>query len=239
MLALHRSLSVGYLRLHPTCAVLIVLSISLGVATLVATRMLNQSVSKEAPEAVNPMAKIADFVVMNAQTGVPRDLARELKQANIPGLRDAQPVVLGRITLPQLDKNGRSVWLFGLDWTSKELREAQTGADNSWGVEIHWIDDPTQPATVLRLMSERLRGRMPVLIGDKLARDLEKKLPNEGKEFQALAASKRNDLTLLGTVHFNNISALADGNFVIMDVGDAAALIFPQRARMSARSTST
>ena len=99
MIALHRSLSVGYLRLHPTRAALIVLSISLGVATLVATRLLNQSINQEAPEAVNPLAKIADLVVMNAQTGVPRDLAGEIQKAYIPGVRDTEAVVLGRITL--------------------------------------------------------------------------------------------------------------------------------------------
>jgi putative ABC transport system permease protein len=229
MLALHRSLSVGYLRLHPTRAVLIVLSIALGVATLVATRLLNQSINREAPEAVNPMAKIANLVVMNAQTGVPRDLAGELKKAGIPGLRDAEPIVLGRITLPQLDKSGRSVWLFGLDWSSEQLRESQSGADNPWGIEIHWLDNPYDPFVALRLKVEQKLGRMFALVGDKLADDLETKSSVGGKHFQALAASKRRDLTLLGRVSFRNIDALADGNFVVMDVTDAAALVFPKR----------
>ncbi len=230
MLALHRSLSVGYLRLHPTRAVLIVLSISLGVTTLVATRLLNQSIHQEGPEAVNPMAKVADLVVMNAQTGVPRPLAGELKKADIPGLRDAQPIILGRITLPQLDKKGRSVWLFGLDWSAAhDLPNAQSQADNPWGAEIHWLHNPFEPAGLLWLMGERLRGRTPVLVGEKLGRDLEDKLPNDGKEFQALAASKRSSFRLLGTVHFRNVAALREGNFVVMDLGDAAALIFPQR----------
>jgi putative ABC transport system permease protein len=222
-------LSVGYLRLHPTRAVLIVLSIALGVATLVATRLLNQSINREAPEAVNPMAKIADLVVMNAQTGVPRDLARELKQAGIPGLRDAEPIVLGRITLTQLDKSGRSVWLFGLDWSSPQLRKAQAGADNPWDIDIHWYDNPLDPIIAVRLWTEQKLGRMFALVGDKLAGDLEKKLPEGDKHFQALAASKRRELTLLGRVSFRNITALADGNFVVMDVQDAAALVFPQR----------
>src|SRR6185437_16327668 len=148
---------------------------------------------------------------------------------NIPGLRDAEPVVLGRITLPQLDKNGRSVWLFGLDRESKQLRDAQAGADNSWGIDIHWIDNPANPLVALRLKLEQHLGRIHVLVGDKLAQDLKEKLPDGGNQFQALAASKRNNLTLLGTVHFKNISALGDGNFVVMDVGDAASLIFPQR----------
>jgi putative ABC transport system permease protein len=242
MFALHRSLSVGYLRLHPTRAVLIVLSIALGVATLVATRMLNQSINQDAPEAVNPLAKIADLVVMNAQTGVPRTLASDIKKAGIAGVRDAEPVVLGRITLPQLDKNGRSVWLFGMDTESPELNKALAGADNPWGVEVHltnknaaWIFARRKAEDVLRrvpFLNKWVRSQdpVPVLIGDKLAADLEQKLPDGGKQFQALAASKRSQLTLLGTIHFKDISALSDGNFVVMDVRDAAKLIFPQRS---------
>ncbi|HEY7309015.1 MAG TPA: FtsX-like permease family protein [Gemmataceae bacterium] len=227
MIALHRSLSVGYLRLHPTRAVLIVLSISLGVATLVATRLLNQSINREAPEAVNPLAKIADLVVMNAQTGVPRDLAGEIKTAAIPGVRDTEAVVLGRITLPQLDKSGRSVWLFGLDFAKHA-----TGRDGERGneeFEIHWVKDPTEVGGVSLFLWEKMRGRIPVLMGDQLAKDLEQKLPDNDQQFQALAASKRSALTLFGTVRFKDLAALKDGNFVVMDVGDAAGLIFPQR----------
>jgi putative ABC transport system permease protein len=236
MLALHRSLSVGYLRLHPTRAVLIVLSISLGVATLVATRLLNQSINQEAPEAVNPMAKIADLVVMNAQTGVPRTLAEELRRAGIPGLGDAEPVVLGRITLPQLDKNGRSVWVFGLDW-SEHVRAAPVRARSAppllgrgpHGIEIHWIHDPSAATGASRMVWDRLRGRIPVLAGEKLAQALAEKQSGEDAPIQALASSKRSNLSLLGTIHFPDLRALGDGNFLVMDVGDAAGLIFPQR----------
>ena len=35
--------------------------------------------------------------------------------------------------------------------------------------------------------------------------------------------------SLLGTVRFLDLNALSDGNFVVMDVRDAAGLIFPQR----------
>jgi putative ABC transport system permease protein len=231
MLALHRSLSVGYLRLHPMRAVLIVLSIALGVATLVATRLLNQSINHEAPEAVNPMAKIADLVVMNAQTGVPRSLAEELRRAGIDGLRDAEPVVLGRILLPQLDKNGRSVWLFGLDW-AEQIRAAtvrEQGAQplpygrGSHGIEIHW-----NGGGVPRMIWDKMRGRIPVLAGAKLAEELQKNIPGD-KPYEAIASSKRSSLSLLGTVHFPDVNALSDGNFLVMDVGDAAGLIFPQR----------
>jgi putative ABC transport system permease protein len=229
MLALHRSLSVGYLRLHPTRAVLIVLSIALGVATLVATRMLNQSINQEAPEAVNPMAKIADLVVTNAQTGVPRALAADIDKAGISGLRDAEPIVLGRITLPQLDKHGRSVWLFGLDW-SRRVREAgQTTESEREAIAIHWLHNPTEAAGAARLVLDRLRGRIPVLAGSKLAEALKAKTAEDDKPFEAIASSKRSELILLGTLHFVDLSALSDGNFLVMDARDAAGLIFPQR----------
>jgi putative ABC transport system permease protein len=222
MFALHRSLSVGYLRLHPTRAVLIVLSIALGVATLVATRLLNQSINQEAPEAINPMAKIADLAVMNAQTGVPRTLADEIKKASIPGLRDAEPIVIGRISLPQLDKNGRSVWLFGIDLSMKNKFAAQLPADYLDNIEVNL----TNPLGLLG--SNEKTG---VLVGDKLAQALERELPEGGKEFEALAASKRTDLILLGTIRFKNLTALGDGNFLVMDVEHAVPLIFPQRQK--------
>ncbi|MHB1424484.1 MAG: FtsX-like permease family protein [Gemmataceae bacterium] len=239
MFALQRSLSLGYLRLHPTRAVLIVLSIALGVATLVATRMLNRSINQQAPAAVNPMAKIADLVVMNAQTGVPRSLAEEIRKAKIPGVRVAEPIVLGRITLPQLDKFGRSVWLFGLDldkYTAggdAERRDARSlaerGNERVQGVEVQWIHDPTGAAGATRLIWDRLRGRIPVLAGAKLAQALAAKLPGDDEPFQALASSKRSNLSLLGTVHFADLNALSDDNFLVMDVKAAAGLIFPKR----------
>ncbi|HZV06340.1 MAG TPA: FtsX-like permease family protein [Gemmataceae bacterium] len=240
MLALHRSLSVGYLRLHPTRAMLIVLSIALGVATLVATRMLNGSINSEAPAAVNPMAKLADLVIMNAQTGVPRALAEEIQKAQIRGVSEAEPIVLGRITLPQLDKYGRSVWLFGLDWNKHasgrdaERRDVRSHAEHGnaefgEGIEIHWIHDPTAASGASRIVLDRLRGRIPVLAGDKLALTLAEKAPSDSTTFHAIASSKRSTLSLVGTVHFPDLNALNDGNFLVMDVGDAAGLIFPQR----------
>jgi putative ABC transport system permease protein len=217
MFALHRSLSVGYLRQHPTRAVLIVLSIALGVATLVATRMLNQSVNQSAKESINPLARIADLMVVNAQTGVPRDLARQLKQAHIPGLLDAQPVVLGRVTLPNLDHNGRSVWLFGFD---PPKDRTPTGEDASSAIEI---EQTATPADYLSLAA----GRVPVFVADKLARDLQSS--GDGKRFEALASSKNREMVVMGVVRFKDANLLKAGDFILLRVADASTLIFPRR----------
>jgi putative ABC transport system permease protein len=186
------------------------------------------------------MAKIADLVVMNAQTGVPRSLADELPRAGIPGLRDAEPIVLGRITLPQLDKNGRSVWLFGLD-LGKHASEREAVRGSAEGFAIRWIHDPSAASGASRLVLDRLRGRIPVLAGDKLVQALAEKMSGSHSQtargetvlketpIQALASSKRSNLSLLGIIHFPDLRALGDGNFLVMDVGDAAGLIFPQR----------
>ena len=75
---------------------LVVISIALGVGTLVATRCLDDSLHQAAQGAVNPFATLADLLVVNGQTGVPADLADRLKEAQLPGLGDVQPLVMGR-----------------------------------------------------------------------------------------------------------------------------------------------
>jgi putative ABC transport system permease protein len=235
MLALQRSLSLGYLRQHPTRSVLVVLSIALGVSTLVATRLLNQSVNRAAREAVNPLARKADLLVVNAQTGVPRELASELRKADIPGLLDAQPIILGRISVPELDGNGRSIWLFGIDWSAAARRGGDT--DDPWGIEVHWTDG--QPGVrdyavgrLLDLASGVIpwRRSRPALVGEGLAHDLAQAHGgHEPGQFKVLAVSRRHDLALRGTVSFRDAGPLDNGNFVVMDVRDAARLVFPQR----------
>jgi hypothetical protein len=79
MLSLHRTLSLGYLRQHPTRAVLVVLSIALGIAILVATQALNRGLADAAHDSVNPLAGLADLLVYNAQPGVEARLADELR----------------------------------------------------------------------------------------------------------------------------------------------------------------
>src|SRR3954466_4165465 len=113
MFPLHRTLSFGYLGQHPTRAGLVVVSIALGVATLVATQSLKQSLTGTARSAVNPFADRADLLVVNAQSGVSRELADRLIGAHIPGLRSARPLVFGRVTFPDLGPHGRSVLLLG------------------------------------------------------------------------------------------------------------------------------
>ena len=56
MWSLHRTLSLRYLRQRWLRAALIIVSIALGVAVLLATRVLNQSMAKAARGAITPLA---------------------------------------------------------------------------------------------------------------------------------------------------------------------------------------
>src|SRR4051812_6419865 len=82
MLSLQRTLSLGYLGQHPTRALLVIASIALGVATLLATQALNAGLAKATQSGLNPLANLADLVIGNGQAGVPSELADELLAQN-------------------------------------------------------------------------------------------------------------------------------------------------------------
>src|SRR5438128_1075050 len=74
MLSVYRTLSWRYLGRRWFRAVLIVAIIALGVATLVATRALNETMNKAGLAAVNPMPGVADLVVSNGELPVASSL---------------------------------------------------------------------------------------------------------------------------------------------------------------------
>src|SRR5207245_8062122 len=128
MLYLYRTLSLRYLRQRWSRATLIVVSITLGVAILVATQMLKQSMIQAGQAAVNPLAGTYDLEVSNSDFGVPRALADQVAHARIAGVRSVQPLVLGRVVLPE--RNSRSALLLGVAF------DAEKTADNPWGLEV-------------------------------------------------------------------------------------------------------
>ncbi len=97
MYSLYRTLSVRYLTRRWFRAVLIVASIALGVATLVATRTLNETMGNAVVASTNPFAGFVDFVVTNGELTIDRGLAKEL--AAIPGVRSAQPWIWNNVRL--------------------------------------------------------------------------------------------------------------------------------------------
>src|SRR2546423_10302905 len=111
MLSVYRTLSVRYLSRRWFRAVLIVCSIALGVATLVATLALNATMTKAGLATVNPLAGIADLVVNNGEANVPIELAERLR--HVPGVQSANARIFRSVKLPNQDN--RSVLVIGLD----------------------------------------------------------------------------------------------------------------------------
>src|SRR5437762_1073672 len=99
MFSLHRTLSLRYLRQRWSRAVLIVASIALRVATLVATRLPNHSMTDATHCALNPLAGTTDLMIVNGESGVPLQLAREMSAAGIEGIAAVRPLIATRVAL--------------------------------------------------------------------------------------------------------------------------------------------
>ncbi len=227
MLALQRTLSLGYIAQRPTRMMLIVVSIALGVATLVATRCLDDSLHQAAKGAVNPFATLADLLVSNGQTGVPADVADRLDDAHLPGLGDVQPLVMGRAALVEL--GDQSVRLLGVQWSPKRLE--QDGKilpeNNPWGLGI---TKPTSEELPDRLWAWCVLGEHPVLVGAGLARRLAA-LPSGAAHFQLRRGPEDvQKVVSFGTVHLEGPAHLLEDEAVFTDVYAAASIIYPQRS---------
>src|SRR5262245_30412815 len=110
MFTLLRSLTVRYLRRRWPIALLVALSIGVGVATLVSARLLNQCVDAAAMDTTIPV-DAADLYATTGEQGVEWAVADRLKAARIPGVNRVERFVYLRVDLPQLP-NRRGV-LFG------------------------------------------------------------------------------------------------------------------------------
>ena len=113
MFTLLRTLSLGYIHQRWTRTCLLVVSIALGVATLVATRALHDALRKSALAGIGPFTKKNDLVVSNGQTGLPLSVLARLREPAIPGVTAIVPFVRGRAFLPDLENT--PAWVIGLD----------------------------------------------------------------------------------------------------------------------------
>lgn len=194
------ALSLRYLRQRRARALLIIVSIALGVGTLVATRTLSRTLIKAGQQAVNPLAGIADLQISNGSFGVPKELVDELRQAAIPGVATIRPLVVGHVNLADL--NNAPALLLGVT-----LDPTQT-SENPWGLEVRL----TNPLA---------------LIGGKgafLGRDLAASLPERG-HLRVQVDAKEEQLLIAGTIDAHGPAAALGGRVIIMRQPDAAVLL--------------
>jgi putative ABC transport system permease protein len=137
MFTLFRSLTVRYVRRRWQLALLVVLSIGVGVATIVSTRLLNQCVDAAAMDTTIPV-DVADLYATTGEQGVEWSVVDRLKAAHIPGVRRVEPFVYLRVELPQLP-NRRGV-LFGQDLAS--VGSVDTSALERVKLSVDWKGSP-------------------------------------------------------------------------------------------------
>jgi putative ABC transport system permease protein len=197
MYSLYRTLSVRYHRRRASRAALVIISIALGVATLVSTQSLNRCMDVAARVAAAPAAGAADLIVGNGEAGVRRSLAAELRA--VPGLRAVAPLLIERVPLPALDN--RLALLLGVE----QPDAANTPADQ-FGVAIQ-ITNPLA-----------LASRYPALVGESLAAEL------PAGPLRVRVNGHDADLARLGTVRLSGPAAEFGKNLIILDLDRAAKL---------------
>src|SRR5262249_7835462 len=138
-------------------AVLIVASIALGVATLVATRALNATMSKAALNIANPMAGIADLVISNGELTTASSLATEI--AKVPGVKSGKARICENARLPEY--GNKSVLVMGIDVLA-ELKDQGAASED---IEL-------SAGTLGAFLGLRFTSRIPVILGKELADEL-------------------------------------------------------------------
>ena len=230
--AVYRLLGVRYVRQRWTRAALVVASIALGVATLVSTRILNQCLETAAQDTTTPAGN-ADLYVHNGEAGVPTLLADDIRAAAVPGVKSVRPIVYDRVSLPQLDD--RVAVLIGVEVSSQLLKP-----DNALKVKVEasgegplrqlaplWLAMQGGNFSAVGPLWDRVPGRLVVVTRPIF--DEWKRTAGPGQPLVLRHAGRDVDCLPVGIVTVAPDSPLAalGGNFVGMEVGQAARVIRP------------
>ncbi|MFM8271214.1 MAG: hypothetical protein ACKODX_02670, partial [Gemmata sp.] len=131
-MSVYRLLALRYLLQRWDRAALIVVSIALGVATLVSARILNQCIEAAAQDTTTPGGD-AELYITNGEAGVLASVADEVRAAGVPGVKSVQPLIFDRVALPDLDN--RSAVLVGAEVSSQLLSD-----DNALKVKVEQLE---------------------------------------------------------------------------------------------------
>jgi putative ABC transport system permease protein len=214
MFPLFRTIGLRYLGQRWDRVALIVVSIALGVATLVSTRILNRCLDAVAGDASSPVPG-ADLYVTNGEAGVFRDVIDDINKAHVPGIASVQPLIVDRIELPQFDR--RPAILVGIP--IEQFTESAGGKTSDYqkelGITVTPIGIPfsLRPVVISRnLYTERRQQKLaenaPVII----------RVANTQMEFVPIAVLD---------VAEGSPAAPYARNLLAMDAGQAAKVLRP------------
>ena len=214
MLSLWRSLGLGYLRRRPVRSLLVVFSIALGVATLVATQSLRRGIvqGKRAPVA------LGELLVTNGRAGVSPDLEQRIRDAQIDGVESVNGLVIGRALLEGPEP--RSVMILATDI-------GNNSPENSPALEGLEIQLKQTAAGLLSLLNST-----PVIVGSGVEK------ATAGKSFLLRVAGKELRCVAMGQLivkdSSHRLAGLAD-NLVALPRSQASSLLYPDRPGTSTR----
>jgi putative ABC transport system permease protein len=206
MVSLYRTLSFRYISRRWFRALLMVASIALGVATLVATGALNDTMAGAAIAANNPLAGLVDFMITNGELTIGRELAREV--AGVGGVQSVQAWVWSNARL-KVGEERRSVVVIGIDLS--QARQLAGGQD----------DIALSEGTELAFGIAKLAGTRVAVIGKEVAQAL----PAGTKIIELERNRKPYPTQVAGTISAGGNWAMLSGYVVILDQSDAAGVL--------------
>ena len=163
MLSLYRTLSLRYLSRRWFRAALVVASIMLGVATLVATQALSETMSKATLAAGNPMAGTIDLIVTNGEFPIDRAIAKDIE--TVPGVKAVHPRIFDQAKRV-VGNEKRPVMVMGIDLTSNDQKPDELAE--------HFQLNPDLNEVKFSYGAVALAFQIPALVGSELNAELEK-----------------------------------------------------------------
>lgn len=203
MLSLYRTLSLRYWSHYRLRAALVLVSIALGVAACVTTSILDANLESAFQRSATPLAGFADLYVSNGDAGVLRSLAGQLEE--VPGVHRVKPLVMQRVTLPQLGY--RPALLLGVD------------VDNEEG-STYWTVT-TRELTTRDFSRTLIFRQKTVLVGH----ELEQALPSDRETVQILVGGQTQHLRRVGVIRAHGPASALAGNVLVVSCSDASALL--------------
>ncbi len=163
MLSLYRTLSLRYLSRRWFRAMLVIASIMLGVAILVATQALNETMSKATLASSNPIAGTIDFIVTNGDFPIDRSLAKEIE--TVKGVKEVHAKIFDQAKIVLGDKK-LPVMVMGFDLDPKTRKPG--------GFEDQFILSSSMEAIMGSYLAVRspFWDGIPAILGKELEKDL-------------------------------------------------------------------
>lgn len=235
-----RLLSFRYVWQRWDRSILIVASIALGVATLVSTRILNRVIEEAATGTTSPLG-LGELFVTNGEVGVPRELAEEIRRAEVPGVASVQPVVIDRVSMASLS-NRLSV-LLGVElarhqlpqgmelvdlFQKKKLSEVLNEGNNA--LKAKFVEADLSTATLLYAYSRRM-----IVVSRAVYDDWVKVRQNETDPFLVKYGNRTLECLPIFVVDYDDDSPLhlLGANLIGMDIEHAATFLRPDAPRVN------